>query len=589
MIHLTQRNLPYRVRLITTFVVPWLLTSLFSFFFFPYVQRVEGEANARRQLEILSDMLAFSVGVGLGEGNFALVQKAFDWSRFDQNVAYIGILDERNELLFQNNPGILPPNVRVAHAPQGVTPVGPGLLSVTPVISDGKRMGTVVLLYSFENVEESIHVNQRMSILASFLVMLLGLWGTRLLTRQAKELEAAKVEAERQAMTVRVQAEALASSNTRLEQANAELHTAQKELQIAHDDLEVRVVERTNALEEANTALRLNQGRLSVAMDAARMSPWDMDLTSGDLAIAGEFKDILHDSTAHYRRVLHHIHCDDRGVVVAAFRQAVLNNASLEIEYRILRDDGEVSWIASFGRALEGSDGKSAHIVGINMDINDRKMSEQALRTSLQEKETLLKEVHHRVKNNMQVISSLLSLQSSFVKDEFDVELFRESQLRVKSMAMVHEQLYRSETLSKIEFGEYLRLLASGLLRAYQHTDIALRTEVEDVRFGVDTAIPCGLIVNELVTNAIKHAFPDGRDGEIAVAVARNADKTCCLSVSDNGIGIPADVDFSEGNTLGVNLVHALTEQLEGTILIERTRGTRVTITFPWEEETAAF
>ncbi len=584
MIRYLQRRLSYRMRLLTTFVIPWLLTTLFSFAYLTHVQRETGEANARQHLGIVSDMLAYSVGTGLSEGNFSLVQKAFDWSRIDDNVSYIGILDEKNDFIYQT--ASRPPMATSLLLQQGpgVSATASGLLSVAPVVVGGKALGRVVLLYSLDGVERSIRSAQTTSIVVSLLVLLLGLWGSRLLARQAAALESARADAERQAETVRAQADVLSAMNSNLKHSNAQLHATQSDLQEAHDDLERRVEERTNALAEANTELQLNQAHLGVAMMAARMFPWKIDLPSGKLAVTDDLLELIGETSTRSATLLSHVHAADRKGAFFALARAVKTLEPLEVEFRVLRSTGEVRWFVSYGRALTDPAGMATHVVGINMDITDRKRSESELRTSLKEKEILLKEVHHRVKNNMQIISSLLFLQSNFVRDAYDVQLFRESQQRVKSMAMVHERLYRSGDLSSIDFGDYVQTIVRELVSSYHRDGLELRTAIDHVRFGVDTAIPCGLLINELVTNAIKHAFPGDRTGLIEVAASQEAGQLL-LSVSDNGIGMPETVDFTEAETLGVTLVRALAEQLDGSIAIGRDHGTRITVTFPLDDD----
>ncbi len=212
-------------------------------------------------------------------------------------------------------------------------------------------------------------------------------------------------------------------------------------------------------------------------------------------------------------------------------------------------------------------------------DVTDRKRSEK-IKQSLKEKEILLQEIHHRVKNNIQVICSLLNLQSRHIKDKKYAEMLKESQDRIKSMGLIHEKLYKSESLANIDFSEYIKDLTQSLLRSYgvSADNIALKIE-GNVCLGIDTAIPCGLIINELVSNSLKHAFPD-RKGEITVSL--RSDNGCIeLIVSDDGVGIPDDIDFRTTESLGLHLVTILAEdQLGGTITLDRTAGTAFHVTF---------
>ncbi len=215
----------------------------------------------------------------------------------------------------------------------------------------------------------------------------------------------------------------------------------------------------------------------------------------------------------------------------------------------------------------------------------DGKVKERTAELSalLDEKNVLLKEVHHRVKNNMQVISSLLNLQAGHIKDAAAREIFMESKNRVRSMALIHEKLYQTEDLSKIDFGDYLKTLTSGLAASFtgKGSQVRIISAVDEIMLGVDAAVPCGLIVNELVTNAFKYAFPAGGAGEIRIAMKRTAEAQLQLSVSDNGIGFPKDLDFRETESLGMQLVTTLAEQLEGSVAMRNGCGTAFEITFP--------
>ncbi len=212
----------------------------------------------------------------------------------------------------------------------------------------------------------------------------------------------------------------------------------------------------------------------------------------------------------------------------------------------------------------------------------ERIRAEEQIRASLREKEVLLKEIHHRVKNNLQIISSLLSLQSNTVADSQALEILRESQNRVKSMALVHEKLYRSPDLARIDFAEYVRSLTAQLFRTYAPGSgvVELQTQIEGLWLDVDTAVPCGLIINELVSNALKYAFPDGRSGKIRVAVDRGDADRLALRVVDNGVGFPANVDYRNTTSLGLQLVNTLADQIGGTVELERYPETAFKIVF---------
>jgi PAS domain S-box-containing protein len=217
-------------------------------------------------------------------------------------------------------------------------------------------------------------------------------------------------------------------------------------------------------------------------------------------------------------------------------------------------------------------------------DVTRRKKTEKLLQNSLDEKEMLLKEIHHRVKNNLMIISSLLNLQSRYIKDEESKNIFKESQNRARSMALIHERLYQSADLKRIDFGEYIRTLANDLYNTYvmDTSLIKLNIDVDDLRLDINTSIPLGLIVNELVTNSLKHAFPEAKSGEIDIIFHKQG-KHYLLEVKDNGIGFPEDIDYKNTDSLGLQLVNNLTEQIDGKIEFNHTSGTSFKIIF--EEE----
>lgn len=214
-------------------------------------------------------------------------------------------------------------------------------------------------------------------------------------------------------------------------------------------------------------------------------------------------------------------------------------------------------------------------------EIAERKLVEEALNKSIKEKDVLLKEIHHRVKNNLQIVSSLLSLQSQYVNEPGSVELFKESQSRIISMALIHEKLYQTGDLTRINLSEYANELIGDLFRSYSVNTHLVKYQIEskNILLDINTAIPCGLIINELVTNSIKHAFPDNRSGEIKIDI-QCQDGNCILKIADNGVGFPDDLDINDVKTLGLQLVTSLTKQLDGTIKLDREGGTCFTIKF---------
>jgi len=200
------------------------------------------------------------------------------------------------------------------------------------------------------------------------------------------------------------------------------------------------------------------------------------------------------------------------------------------------------------------------------------------LRQALADKDVLLREIHHRVKNNLQVIASLLALQSSAARPEVR-PAFDESRQRIRSMGLVHELLYQSEELASIDFAEYLRRVADSVSNSFGAHDVELVVRAPGVRLDVDAAVPCGLIVNELVTNSFKHAFPD-RSGRIVVSVTLDHDDVL-LEVCDDGIGLPASFQLDTARTLGLQIVNALSHQLHGGVEFTRDHGTRFCVRFP--------
>ncbi|XMB91047.1 MASE3 domain-containing protein [Methanosarcina hadiensis] len=268
-----------------------------------------------------------------------------------------------------------------------------------------------------------------------------------------------------------------------------------------------------------------------------------------------------------------------------------------EIEYRIHRKDGETRWVAQILKKLPENSETPGDIQGIIRDITERRAAEETLKKI---DEARIKEIHHRIKNNLQVISSLLSLEAERFSDKKMLEAFRESQNRVTSMAIIHEELYKGNEIDTLDFAAYLRKLTADLLNSYsiQKDSIGLKLQLEKICLGMDTAIPLGIIVNELISNSLKHAFPEGTEGEILINFGRtdsftpdtgNSEIAECVNgknppfkliVADNGKGIPEGINLKTTESLGLQLVDILIDQINGCIELKRGKGTEFIILF---------
>ena len=265
----------------------------------------------------------------------------------------------------------------------------------------------------------------------------------------------------------------------------------------------------------------------------------------------------------------------------AMVRRLAADGRVAELEFKMLNKHGEVRHCIT-SLVLYPEQGI---LEGSILDITDRVEASDSLKKSLKEKEILLSEIHHRVKNNMAIISSFLSLQSKHIKDESVRQVFLESRQRIKSMALVHEKLYRSGDLKNIDIGAYIAELSNDLLQAYHIGPIAVRINADPFRMGLDMLIPFGLILNEIITNALKHAFSGITEPAIDITLRQEGGDTAVLIVSDNGVGLPADEEILKKNTLGMDVIKSLTSQLEGMLEIDRSSGTKITLRFPLKDE----
>ncbi|MEG5031994.1 PAS domain S-box protein [Microcoleus sp. AT3-D2] len=340
------------------------------------------------------------------------------------------------------------------------------------------------------------------------------------------------------------------------------------------------------ARKQAEKTIRESEERFRQLAENIQDSVWLM---------SAEFTDLLYLSPAYEQiwgrsreelyaeplKMMEWVHPEDKCLLEEAMGQ-VLQGESTNTEYRIFLPDGTIRWVCDRAFPIYDESGNIYRIAGIAEDISDRKFTEARIQAALREKEVLLKEIHHRVKNNMQVISSLLQLQAQYIEDEATLTLFEESQTRIHSMALIHEQLYQSENLDQIALSPYVENLVANLYQSFGcgNTSIQFNLKIAPIFLNIETAIPCGLIINELVSNSLKYAFVSSLCGEITINFYEINCHQFHLTIQDNGRGFPADFDVENTETLGLRLVRMLAYQLEASIAIDSQRGTCYTLIF---------
>ncbi|MCQ1534900.1 PAS domain S-box protein [Methanosarcina sp. KYL-1] len=347
---------------------------------------------------------------------------------------------------------------------------------------------------------------------------------------------------------------------------------------------------------QSREKLQKSEERYRFVTEQTGQMVYDCCVENDKIDCSGPFKEITGYGTEAFKEGgvdfwIEHVHPEDREMVWETHKKLLETGGIICEEYRFRKKDGSYLYLEDHGIALKDEMGRICRILGVLKDITEKKLSEEIIK---QAEEIRKKEIHHRIKNNLQVISSLLDLQAEKFSDSRVVEAFRESQSRVISMSMIHEELYRSRDMENLDFTAYVQKLAAELFRSYnlESTAINLLMDIEkDISLKMDTAIPMGIIINELVSNALKHAFPEGTEGEIRIKIHRlrshnpenpesNGNSRLLLIISDNGSGFPENIDFENPNSLGLQLVNTLVEQIEGEIELKRKKGTEFRIAF---------
>lgn len=358
-------------------------------------------------------------------------------------------------------------------------------------------------------------------------------------------------------------------------------HQSEVGLRSLTDQLEAAVAERTATLERERERLRGAAERLADAQRIADVGDWEWEAPTDTLRWSDQLYRIFGrelGSHVDYGVFMALIHPDDRELVQRAIGGAIERGEAYEFEHRVVHADGEVRVVHCHGEAIHDAEGRPLRLKGTSQDITRRKADEARLRASLAEKEALLHEIHHRVKNNLQVVASLLYLEGITAGEEARAVL-DECNARVRSMALVHEYLYHSRELSGIDMAAFLRRLGEEVSRVFAvHPDIRIVVSGGGLRLDIERAVPTALLTNELLTNALKYAYPHlgaGDVAEIRIAVAPQS-----IEIADDGVGLPIDLERASESSLGLRLVHSLARQLDARFVFVPGPGTRARLEF---------
>jgi PAS domain S-box-containing protein len=380
---------------------------------------------------------------------------------------------------------------------------------------------------------------------------------------------------------------------TFIRQASVALQRRQAEeaLQKVNDELEIRVRKRTAELAKANQELKAEitdrkQAEKRLKQSEERYRSTLDNMMEGCQIIGYDWRYLyVNDTVARHgqrskeellgKTMMEIYPGIEKTEMFSTLRKCMKERISAYMENEFIFPDGEKGW---FELCIQPS---PEGIFILSIDITERKRAEEKIKNSLKEKEVLLKEIHHRVKNNMQVISSLLNIQSTWIEEEKALEVLKDTRKRVYSMALIHDRLYKSEDLSRVDFGQYIEQISTHLLGFYRNKleKVKIKRDVKNVFIAIHKAVPLGLIINELISNSLKHAFPDEMEGELRIKFHKK-DGMYELIICDDGVGFSKDLDFLKTQSMGMQLVTSLVDQIDGEIKLDRKPHTSFKITF---------
>jgi PAS domain S-box-containing protein len=582
------------------FIVAVLAST--AMFFYVYIPGQIGDFASRAvkdKARVVAAMTAANVSAAMVFEDTVQIRAELLTAQLSRDVIYAVVVDQGGQVR-----GVLHLE-EARNARYGETPLDGDLFNhsifrlCTPIEHGERPLGMLYLGFSNARVIESESVARTRTLVITLIVLLfsvivvIGL--TSVMTARLRTMvdTARRVTAGDLQQRVHVHArddvgEMGDAMNVMLDR----LASSQRELADANHDLEVRVERRTKALadkveEHRSTveSLRISQQRLRQVIDLVPHFIFAKDATGQftlvNAAVARAYgttvEELLGKKDADFAATpeeAEHFRQDDMEVIRSKTEKRIAEEA-------ITTADGKRLILQTMKIPFTFSESDVPAVLGVSMDITALKEFQDQLQSSLREKEVMLKEIHHRVKNNLQIISSLLNLQSSSIADPALKELMLESQNRIRSMALVHEHLYKSGSLATIDFADYLNYGVAQLARSYGKPGVRCIVDAEPGTLTIEEAIPCGLIVNELISNSFKHAFGEQEEGLIEIRFQTVVGSVFEVVVRDNGIGFPDGVDFTSVASMGMTLINNLVEQLEGTITIERNHGTLFRLQFP--------
>lgn len=347
----------------------------------------------------------------------------------------------------------------------------------------------------------------------------------------------------------------------------------------------IATIKDISQLKEQQEKIRVSEEKFRSVLESSGLGFWDYDLKTNTTE-----RTLAHDrcfgADSMFEKwnleiFLNFIHPEDRDRVLSSYEEVEKKGVKYSEEFRVIWEDGTLHWLHTAGKAMRNEKGEIVRVIGITENITERKLNEIRVQQSVEEKNTLLAEIHHRVKNNLAVVSALMQLHVFETDNEEVEERLNSSINRVKSIALIHEELYKSNSFSEIALNKNIRDLMQNISGIYDPAGrVKVGYNLQEVKVSINKALPCALIVNEILTNVYKHAF-SGEGGEIAIDLSENEDGIR-LRVSDNGTGLPEEVlqNESGASSMGFNLMYSLAEQLDGTISFENDGGLKVELAF---------